>query len=698
MDDLQQRLEMALASAHMAIWDSSVVEGSILDGIVNWSPEGAALLGLEARPLRQSFRTFLTFVHPDDRDTLRDQMQERVSACEDYEIEYRIVRADGRQRWLSARAQTVCEDGKPVRTLGLIWDTTLRKEQELLLAEQKELAEVTLSSIGDGVITTDANGRTTFLNRVAEQLTGWSQRAAGGIPVADIMHVVDENDNQPVDNVSTLCLQLRQPVGTSNRHLLVTREGRRIAIEDSAAPIWSNDGAMLGTVAVVRDVSHERRLTRELSWHASHDALTGLMNRRAFEGELAHALASAKTDNQHHALLFLDLDRFSVVNDTCGHGVGDLVLQLLAKVLQAHLRDSDAPARLGGDELGVLLMACPLPQAMSVAEGIRQAIKDFRFPYENRALELGASVGLVAIDQNSSSVTELLIAADHACSMAKELGRNRVHVYSGSDAVMARRQGDMRWIARLNEALENQHFRLFAQPIVSLRNETPGHDEVLVRLAAGDELILPGDFIPAAERYDLMAHIDRWVIEHVCRHIAAEREQVLQFETAGLIAPAPPAMYAINLSGYSFSDENMIGHIERQFSTYRVDPALICFEITETAIIANLERAQQLIASLRRLGCRFSLDDFGSGLSSFAYLRSLQVDYLKIDGAFVRDIATNSINHALVRAINEVGHVMGIHTVAEFVEDQATLDAVRAIGIDYAQGYAVGKLRPLAHA
>ncbi len=698
MDDLQQRLQMALASAHMAIWDASVVEGSVIDGMVNWSPEGALLLGLEATPLRQSFRTFLSFVHHDDRDSLREQMQERVSACEDYEIEYRIVRADGGLRWVSARAHTICTDGVPQRTLGLIWDTTERKEQQLLLSRQKELAEVTLGSIGDGVITTDAEGNTTFMNRVAEQLTGWSDRTARGASIAEVMHVIDESSEQEVDNVASTCLQLRQAVGTSNRHLLLTREGRRIAIEDSAAPIWSHDGAMLGAVAVLRDVSHERHLTRELSWHASHDGLTGLINRRAFEAGLAHALAGAKADGLHHALLFLDLDRFSIINDSCGHAVGDLVLQLLAKVLQTHLRESDTLARLGGDELGILLTACPLHQALGVADGIRQAIKDFRFPYDNRALELGASIGLVPIDQNSSSVTELLIAADHACSVAKEQGRNRVHLYSGSDAAMARRQGDMRWVARLNEALELQQFRLFAQPIVPLHDGGAGHEEVLVRLAAGDELIMPGDFIPAAERYDLMAHIDRWVIEHVCRHIAAEREQVLQFETAGRLAPAPPRMYAINLSGTSFNDDSMVAHIRHQFATWAIDPATICFEITETAIIANLDKAQLFIASLRTLGCRFSLDDFGSGLSSFAYLRSLRVDYLKIEGAFVRDIAVNSINHALVRAINEVGHVMGIRTVAEFVEDQATLDAVRSLGIDFAQGYAVGKLRPMLHA
>lgn len=598
---------------------------------------------------------------------------------------------DGATRWLSAKAQTVCDGaGKPLRTLGIIWDISARKRDELHMFEQKELAEVTLSSIGDGVITTDAAGNTQFLNRIAEQLTGWSNELAHGADVGQILHLIDESNGELLENVVHKCLRTRQAVRLSCRSQLVTRDGRHLAVEDSAAPIWSKQGEVLGAVAVFHDVSHERKLAHQLSWQAAHDTLTGLINRREFELAVDAALASAKEEGHCHALLFMDLDNFKIINDTSGHGAGDVLLQLLAKTLQTHMRDSDILARLGGDELGVLLSHCPPAQALAVANNIRQSVRDFRFVWDGRAFELGVSVGLVQVDENSKSMTELLIAADQACYLAKEQGRNRVHVYRESDVMIAHRHGEMLWVARLNEAFAGERFRLFAQPIVGLHAGAGAHDEVLVRIDSGGGLILPGAFIPAAERYDLMAAIDRWVITHVCRH--------LQAETAARAALGPPPLYSINLSGISLNDDAMLAHITDSFRTHGVDPAMICFEITETAIIANLPKAQLFMDQLRCLGCRFSLDDFGSGLSSFAYLRSLPVDFLKIDSVFIRDIAHNDINRAMVKAINEVGHVMGIQTVAEYVEDAATLAVVKEIGIDYAQGYAVGSLRALAPA
>ncbi|MES2150087.1 MAG: EAL domain-containing protein [Pseudomonadota bacterium] len=696
-DDLQQRLQLAMATAQMAIWDSSIVDGNILDGTVDWSAEGAALLGLERRLLHQSFRDFLGFVHPEDRQALVSTMQQRVDECGEYELEYRVQRADGALRWLSAKAHAVCDPGgRPLRTLGIIWDITARKQQELQVSQQKELAEVTLSSIGDGVITTDANGKTQFLNRIAEQLTGWSNQRAHGVDIGQVMRLVDEANGEEFENVAHKCLRMRQAVGISSRSQLVTREGRRIAVEDSAAPIWSKDGDVLGAVAVFHDVSHERKLAHQLTWQAAHDTLTGLINRREFEVAIAGALASAKQDGHQHALLFMDLDRFKVINDTCGHGAGDVLLQLLSKMLQTHMRESDILARLGGDELGVLLSFCPLSQAIKIANDIRQSIRDFRFVWDKRSFELGVSIGLVEIDQDSKSMTELLMAADQACYLAKDQGRNRVHLYRESDVMLERRHGEMLWVARLNEAFELHRFRLYAQPIVPLRNGADRHEEVLVRIASpGNNLILPGAFIPAAERYDLMVSIDRWVIRHVCRFVDRQRQQQQGQAAAGQLVPAPPILYSINLSGISLNDDSMLEHITDQFDIFNVDPSCICFEITETAIISNLPKAQLFMEQLRALGCRFSLDDFGSGLSSFGYLRSLPVDFLKIDGVFIRDIAANTINRAMVKAINEVGHVMGIQTVAEYVEDEATLDIVRQIGIDYAQGFAVGLLHPL---
>jgi EAL domain-containing protein (putative c-di-GMP-specific phosphodiesterase class I) len=306
------------------------------------------------------------------------------------------------------------------------------------------------------------------------------------------------------------------------------------------------------------------------------------------------------------------------------------------------------------------------------------------------------SIGLVEINRYSKSVTELLIGADQACYLAKEQGRNRIHVYQESDLMLARRQGEMRWVARLNEAFELQHFRLYAMPIVHLHAQAESHDEVLIRiLNAKGDLILPGAFIPAAERYDLMASIDRWVIKAVCQHIQSVRASLAPLEEFEESHRRRPALFSVNLSGVSLGDPGLHDYVTEQFVLHEVAPEQICFEITETALIANLPEAQLFMQRMKALGCRFSLDDFGSGFSSFGYLKALPVDYLKIDGIFVRDIASNAINRAMVKAINEVGHVMGIQTVAEYVEDAATLDVVRELGVDYAQGYAVGALRPL---
>lgn len=698
MGDLQRRLKMALDAAHMTLWDSHIVNNNLHEGSINWSTEGAALLGLQAESLVHSFDAFLAVVHPDDREPVVAVLQDGIARRGGYRLEFRVVWPDGTVRWLAAKAQVFCRpDGTPERTLGMIWDITERMLSEAMVAERKELAEVTLASIGDGVITTDAKGQTTYLNRAAEQLTGWSNALAVGTDVRSSLRLIDEVSGKVLEHVAIKCLQQRRAISGTAHSQLLTREGRRVAVEESAAPIWSRHGQLLGAVVVFRDVSHERKLSQQLSWHATHDTLTGLIGRREFELQIAAALHTSKQGGYVHALLYIDLDQFKLINDTSGHSAGDLLLQLLSKMLQAQMRDSDILARLGGDELGVLLPHCPPDQAGMIAEQLRQSIRSFRFAWDGHHFELSASIGLVEINQESKSMTELLSSADQACNEAKEQGRNRIHVYQESDLVLARRHGEMMWVARLNEAFERRYFRLYAMPIVHLRERAETHDEILIRILDGKgELILPSAFIPAAERYDLMVSIDRWVINAVCRHLKSVRDSLgplLAFEET---RRRMLALYSINLSGVSLSDEGLQDYITAQFVQYEIAPEQICFEITETAVIANLPRAQIFMSNMKLLGCRFSLDDFGSGLSSFGYLKALPVDYLKIDGIFVRDIATNSVNRALVKAINEVGHVMGIQTVAEYVEDEKTLAVVRELGIDYAQGYAVGQLRPLS--
>jgi diguanylate cyclase (GGDEF)-like protein/PAS domain S-box-containing protein len=702
-NDNQLRLRLALDAANMAVWDSSVLGGKVMDGQVIWSDKGAALLGFEKKPVIQSFAEFLESVHVDDRKHVHDILQDAVEKLCDYALEYRVVWPDSSVHWLSAKAHVFNNgNGMPIRTLGIIWDITKKKQDELMIAEQKELAEVTLGSIGDAVITTDETGKTKYLNRVAEQLTGWSLEQAKDKDIDEIFKVADEVTEDLYENVAKKCLRLKQTIGVTSRSQLITRDYRKIAIEDSASPIRSKDGKILGVVVVFHDVSHERQLSHQLSWQASHDALTNLINRREFEIHLAGALSTAKNEHNTHALLYMDLDQFKVINDTCGHNAGDTLLQVLTKMLQRKMRDSDILARLGGDEFGVLLLNCPVQQAHYLADEIRTAIKDFRFAWDQHTFEIGVSIGLVEINQDSKSMSELLIAADQACYIAKEQGRNRVHLYQESDIALARRHGEMLWVARLSEAMERNHFRLYKQPIVSLNGAAHQHEEILIRIANGNgELIMPGAFIPAAERYDMMLQIDRWVIRNLCCYIQQQQHQQQQRTLNGSAKKNGAAdhlatSYSINLSGISLNDNSMHHYIAEQFVEFDVSPEQISFEITETAVIANLSNAQLFIENIKKLGCRFALDDFGSGLSSFAYLKAFPVDYLKIDGLFVRDVASNAINHAMVSAINEVGHVMGIKTVAEYVENETILESVRNIGVDYAQGYAVGKLAPLA--
>ena len=440
-------------------------------------------------------------------------------------------------------------------------------------------------------------------------------------------------------------------------------------------------------LCVCEDITEAQRLSEQLSYQGSHDALTGLVNRRRFEQHLQQILAVAGNERMEHALCYLDLDQFKIINDACGHTAGDELLRQLAGVLRNHVRRGDSLARLGGDEFGVLMEYCSLEQAQRVADALRQAIQDFRFLWEGRSFSLGVSIGLVPIDQTSGSISAVLRAADSACYIAKEQGRNRIHIYHADDAELSRRHGEMQSVAHIQQALADDRFRLCFQPIIPLlRKGNEGeHYELLLRMEdASGYWIPPGAFLPAAERYGLAAKLDRWVVgaafDWFARHPG--RRQSLY-------------LCAINLSGHSLVDQTFLEFVLEKFSEGQVAPAQICFEITETAAIANLSSATRFITTLKARGCRFALDDFGSGLSSFAYLKTLPVDFLKIDGLFVRDIVDDPINLAMVKSINEIGQVMGKRTIAEFVENQATLEKLTEIGIDYAQGYGIGRPLPI---
>lgn len=420
---------------------------------------------------------------------------------------------------------------------------------------------------------------------------------------------------------------------------------------------------------------------------AFHDPLTGLRNRADFEVRLKQALGNVSAPNQH-ALFYLDLDQFKIVNDTCGHVAGDELLKQVALLLKSLVRDRDTLARLGGDEFGVLLENCSLNHAQEIASRMLQLIKEFRFVWQEKIFSIGASIGLVEITSGAQTHTELLRAADMACYAAKDQGRNRVHVYAADDALLLQRHGEMEWVARITRALEENQFTLHQQRIAALQADASGPAcEFLIRLKAPDgKLILPGAFIPAAERYNLMPQIDRWVFEHALTYLAQRQANK---------ALPPDAIHFINISGATLSDDAFFAFVKETFSKRGVLPQAVCFEITETAAIANLTSALAFIQEVRALGCKVALDDFGSGLSSFSYLKTLSADYLKIDGAFVRDMLDDPMNAAIVQAVNSIGHVAGLKTIAEFVEHPGIQKKLTEIGVDFAQGYGIHKPEPI---
>ena len=437
--------------------------------------------------------------------------------------------------------------------------------------------------------------------------------------------------------------------------------------------------ANIAAIAIMRRQSED-----QLIYNATHDALTELVNRREFERRALRLLESVKRDKQQHALCFMDLDQFKVVNDSCGHAAGDEMLRQITSALQQVVRKRDTLARMGGDEFSVLMEHCTLEQAQRLADELHRVIQDYVFLWEEQTFRVGVSIGLVAITEAVPNLAELLKEADAACYMAKDSGRNRIHVYHPEDAEIAQRHGEMQWVSKLNQALEENRFCLYAQTIVPLNGSNDKHYELLIRMIDENQKIVPpGAFLPAAERYNVVSKIDLWVIEQAFSLLGDNPAFVEQV-----------SFISINLSGQSLADQNILNFIKDQLDAAGIDGGKICFEITETSVISNMEMAKNLISELKQKGCRFALDDFGSGLSSFGYLKSLSVDYLKIDGIFVKDIIEDPIDHAMVRSINDIGQIMGMQTIAEFVENDEIKGMLREIGVNYAQGYGVGKPMP----
>ncbi|MES1196534.1 MAG: EAL domain-containing protein, partial [Steroidobacter sp.] len=657
----------------------NVVEGvymASIDGrFLSVNPALVELAGLESESQLLSMPTEKLYMDP------LIHLENIAALARNDEVrnaEFQLRRADGTTLTVIENARGVRDaSGRLIGFEGTISDISARKRAELAVMAEKEKAQVTLQSIGDAVITTNAYGIVEYVNPVGEELTGWSSQEICGRPISEAFTIVNEASRSTVENPVMVCLRESRVVEAEGQAILINRRGLEVAIEDSAAPIRDRNGSMIGVVMVFHDVSKERRLRRALAYQAYHDALTGLINRREFENRLALALNSALQDeNMRHVLMYLDLDQFKVVNDTCGHQAGDLLLKQITGLLQTRLRSKDVIARLGGDEFGVLLENCCAKQASHIAENLRKAIHEFRFIWNSHAMNVGVSIGYVEINRGSGSIVNLMSAADVACYAAKDSGRNRVHAYQHNE--VPQRHREMHWVSRITRACDENRLELYFQPIVpiGLTNDPRSHFELLVRMRSEDgSLIPPGEFIPAAERYNLMPALDRWVVQRALSTLAHCRSDV---------AIETPYTIAINLSGTSLNDDGFLDFLINELQLHDLSPGAVCFEITETAAISNLAKVVHFMRELKSRGCLFSLDDFGSGLSSFMYLKNLPVDYLKIDGQFIQNVTADNIDRSMVIAITQIGQAMGIKTIAERVESVQVMQTLASIGVEYA--------------
>ncbi|MEW4983950.1 MAG: EAL domain-containing protein [Cycloclasticus sp.] len=552
------------------------------------------------------------------------------------------------------------------------------------IRREKKWASVTLLSIADAVITTDPEGRIITVNDTAEKLTGLTRSSMQGTLIDRVCPLSQDKENLTTHPVLN-CLQDRLILTDSENFQFISEQDTHYAVNLSIAPIIDSDESLLGTVMIFRDITQARNVSAQLDWQAKHDHLTGLINRREFERQLKKHLADAKKNQNTHCMMYIDLDQFKVINDTCGHGVGDKLLGQISQLLQNQLRQDDILARIGGDEFCALLPMCAIENALVIANTLRQGILEHRFVHNNKPYVLGASIGLIAINGQEQSAAEILSAADSACYAAKSAGRNRVHTHNAQGDGSAQPQELMQWFSRLQIALEEDLFVLYAQEIASIGSKKTPHYEVLVRMLDHDgSIIPPNSFIPAAERFHLMQRIDRWVLNKACDYLS-----VLEKKNK------PLPIISINLSGTSIGDPHFLQATLDTFEEYKTPSKHICFEITETAAISNIKEALNFMTAMKKLHCKFSLDDFGSGLSSFSYLKNLPVDYLKIDGHFVKNIVSDEVDKAFVDSINKIAQIMNIETIAEFVENDEILDVLKTLGVNYAQGYGISTPQPL---
>ena len=682
LEQAHERVTIATRNGRIGVWDWNVIDNEL-----SWSAEMFELYGVDGLRDRVSYDLWHRCVHPDDRDAAAAELQLAIEHHDSVDCEFRVQWPDGSTRYLRSVGNVKRDaSGKVTRVLGVNWDVTPLRKLSNELVEQHELLRVTLQSIGDAIVTTDASGEVSWMNPVAEKMTGWSVSSAVGRSLNDIVTIVDSDSREPLQNPIDTCLTNGTAVRLDGNAVLRSRDGVEYGVKETAAPIRNQKDEILGAVLVFHDVTETRRLSDEMSFRATHDQLTGLFNRPEFEAQL-ESRRQNQPARQGSALMVIDLDQFKLVNDACGHAVGDQLLFQVAQLLRQCVRGSDTLARLGADEFAVLLDDCNTSGARRIAQRICESVDEYRFIHNGQRFRIGASIGLVPFDHRWNSIAAAMQAADVSCHAAKESGRNRVHEWHDGDEQIQARHDDMQWASRLETAIDEDRFVLYAQCIGVASGQSDGlYAEALIRLRdSDDQLVLPNAFFPAAERLHLCTRIDRWVLKHAIDQLRC----VPDISVVRLLC--------INLSGQSVGDREFHRQAIELLKQAGTDICKrICLEITETVAVTNIADASAFVSQVRELGVRVALDDFGAGASSFGYLRMLDADILKIDGQFITGMIDDKLNAAAVRCFVDVAKTLGLSTVAEFVNSPEILDRVRELGIDYAQGYLLHKPAPMA--
>ncbi|HMB74487.1 MAG TPA: EAL domain-containing protein [Gammaproteobacteria bacterium] len=656
------------------------------DTILRANDAAGELFGLTGESLVGKPATDL--LRPAYRSMLRKHIEAGLSGSGELApIEVQLISAQEGERWAELHSIVSEFEAEPA-LITIARDIAHRKSLEVSLGRSKLQARITLESIGQGIITTDRDGVTDYMNEAAEELLGIARTAAIGKRPGEIFTIVDESDRDSLGDPVEQCLADRKRVSLGRRALLLSRHSdKEFSVELTASPIRAPGGEINGCVVSFHDVTELRGIAREMSYQATHDALTGLINRIEFERRLATALEAARSDATSCVVCYLDLDRFKLVNDTSGHLAGDNLLREIASLLKQQVRDSDTVARMGGDEFAMLLLGCPLDKARQIADEICSAVNAHRFAWQDHAFEIGISIGLVEVGPESMSAETVLSAADSACYIAKQEGRGKHHVYSARDELIAREKGEIQWLQRLQQALRSDGFYFHVQPIVSTdgQNKRGPAAEVFLRMSDEHGKVLePEQFLGAAERYQLMGNIDRWVVRQAATRIAA-----------GVPRLPNERSCSVNLSGQALLDDSFLEFVVDVFDHTGVDPGKFCFEISEQAVMANIEHARRFISVLHGVGCQFAMDDFGSGVGSFVKLKTLSLDYVKVDSTYMPGLLDDPVSQEMITSLLRLARQLDFKVIAEQVEDAETLDYLRRAGVDFVQGYVIDRPRPL---